>query len=46
MVPSPGRDPSDYCTILGRECSGVGQIPVGLAPAMMGGECVPVSKGL
>lgn len=33
MAPSPGRDPSDYCTILGRECAGVGQIPLGLAPA-------------
>lgn len=34
--PIPWEGPSDYyCTILGRECPGVGQIPMGLAPAMV-----------
>lgn len=33
--PIPGRDPSDYCTMLGRECLEAGQAPVGLCPAMV-----------
>lgn len=46
MAPSPGRDHSDYCTILGRQCLGVGQTPWAWAQSRGGREYVPVSKGL
>lgn len=38
VLRAPSGTPGEwlyYCTILGRECPGVGQIPMGLAPAMV-----------